>query len=144
MSTSRPRGGKPSPYADRVGRVLDLLRDGATYVEVTAETGVPGHAAIRIRKAAGVPYAPRRRLRAEATRRAMQNPERRAAVLARLHDPAVQARSLAALHPHLVGLSGGQRDDYRLFRRKGFSVPEALALVRAVPGREANTSPVTA
>lgn len=117
--------------------MLELLRAGATYAEVTAETGVPKHAAIRIRKAAGASYAPRCSPRAEATRRAMQDPGRRAATLARLHDPAAQGRSLAALHPHLVGLSGDQRDDYRLFRRKRFSVLEALALVRAVPGRDA-------
>lgn len=144
MSASRPRGGKPSPYARHAGRVVELLRAGASYAEVAAETGVPKHAAIRVRKAAGVPYEPRRSPRAEATRRAMQDPGRRAATLARLHDSAAQGRSLAALHPHLVGLSGGQRDDYRLFRRKRFSVPEALALVRAVAGREADTAAVTA
>lgn len=144
MSAPRPRGGKPSPYADRADRVLVLLRDGASYAEVAAETGVPKHAAIRIRRQAAVPYEPRRSPRAEATRRAMQDPGRRAATLARLHDPAAQGRSLAALHPHLVGLSGGQREDYRLFRRKRFSVPEALALVRAVPGRGADNAAVTA
>lgn len=144
MSASRPRGGRLSPYAERADRVLELLRTGASYAEVTAETGVPKHAAIRIRQQAAVPYKPRRPPRAEATRRAMQDPDRQAAVLARLHDPAVKARSLAVLHPHLVGLSGDQRGDYRLFRRKRFSVPEALALVRAVPGREADAAAVTA
>lgn len=130
----RQGGGRPSPYARHAGRVIELLRAGASYAEVTAETGVPKHAAIRIRKQAGVPYGPRRCPRTEATRRAMQDPERRAAVLARLHDPAAKARSLATLHLHLVGLPGDRRDDYRLFRRKGFSVSEALILARAVPG----------
>lgn len=66
------------------------------------------------------------------------------AAAASWQDPAVWARRSAAIRaslaapgkgrPHLRGMTAEERDAYRLFRRKGFSMAEALALLRRREG----------
>lgn len=119
---------RSSRHARHDGRVLTMLRDGANYAEVTAETGVPKHVARRLRKAAGVAYAPAR----SPWRAVMQDPARRAA-------------ALAARHPHLAALSDAQRADYCLFRSKRLTVAEAMTLATApLPERRNRTESVAA
>lgn len=114
---------------------------GMTQAETATARGVCKTSVYGWAKRNSVTFAPGRNdaYRAAFTKRMrdLQNdPAYRAAQLKRAHahaqDPkviAAYARARATRYPYLTGMSADQRADYDVFRRKGYGVKGALAML---------------